>query len=190
MIWFLVFWLCTCMLKVFFKNSSCALSSKSSFLFTWMNPIRKQWDWELTRGRICWSHNDNGVGNVCIVTSADEFYDTNGIIRMCKSKKNRQHNGQKKKDKMTNNDLQIKSTHKTKDWVTRTPLKTGGELRCSRRVINSCKRTNNDMQTTTYKTKDHNKVLHVRICFQCEWHYPITRHSSASICIESFSRST
>ena len=137
----------------FFKGSSCALSSKSSFLFTWMNPIRKQWDWELTRGRICWSYNDNGVGNVCIVTSTDEFYDTKGIIRICKSKKNRQHNGQKKKDKMTNNDLQ-NITQKTKDWVTRTPLNTGSELMCSGRVINSCKRTNNDLQTTTHKTKD------------------------------------
>jgi hypothetical protein len=106
----------------FFKDSSCAPSSKSSFLFTWMNPIRKRWGWELTRGRICWSHNDNGVGNVCTVTSADEFYDTKGIIRICKSRKNRQHNGQKKNDKMTNNDLQ-NTTHRTKDWVTRTPLK-------------------------------------------------------------------
>jgi hypothetical protein len=31
-----------------------------------------------------------------------------------------------------------KHTHKTKDPVTRTPLKTGGELRCSRRVSSSC----------------------------------------------------
>ena len=31
-----------------------------------------------------------------------------------------------------------KHTHKTKDWVTRTPLKTGGELRCSGRVSSSC----------------------------------------------------
>ena len=31
-----------------------------------------------------------------------------------------------------------KHTHKTKDRVTRTPLKTGGELRCSWRVSNSC----------------------------------------------------
>jgi hypothetical protein len=29
-------------------------------------------------------------------------------------------------------------THKTKDRVTRTPLKTGGELMCSRRVSSSC----------------------------------------------------
>jgi len=31
-----------------------------------------------------------------------------------------------------------KHTHKTKDRVTRTPLKIGGELRCSGRVSNSC----------------------------------------------------
>ena len=35
-----------------------------------------------------------------------EFEDTKGVIRICKSKKNRQHNGQKKKYKRTNNDLQ------------------------------------------------------------------------------------
>jgi len=37
--------------------------------------------------------------------------------------------------KMTNNVLQ--NIHKTKDRVTRTPLKTGGELRCSGRVSSS-----------------------------------------------------
>ena len=52
-----------------------------------------------------------------------EFADTKGVIRICKSKKDRQHNVQKKKDKGTNNDLQH-ITHKTKDRVTRTPLKT------------------------------------------------------------------
>jgi hypothetical protein len=31
-----------------------------------------------------------------------------------------------------------KHTYKTKDRVTRTPLKSGGELRCSGRVISSC----------------------------------------------------
>jgi hypothetical protein len=41
-------------------------------------------------------------------------------------------------NKMTesNNDLQ-KTTQKTKDWATRTPLKTGGELGCSGRVSSS-----------------------------------------------------
>ena len=38
----------------------------------------------------------------------------------------------RKRTKGTNNDLQ-NITHKTKDRVTQTPLKTGGELRCSGR---------------------------------------------------------
>jgi hypothetical protein len=50
---------------------------------------------------------------------------------------NIQHNGQKKKYKRTNNDLK-KHTHGTKDRITRTPLKTGDELRCSGRVGSSC----------------------------------------------------
>ena len=36
----------------------------------------------------------------------EEFEDTKGVIRICISKKDRQHNGQKKKYKRTNNDLQ------------------------------------------------------------------------------------
>ena len=51
--------------------------------------------------------------------------DTKGVVRICKSKKDRQHNGQKKKYKKQS----TKHTHKTKDWVTRTPLKSEGELR-------------------------------------------------------------
>jgi hypothetical protein len=57
----------------------------------------------------------------------EEFEDTKRIIRINKSK-NSQHNGQKKlEDKRTNNDLQ-NVTHKTKDWVTRTPQKPGVNL--------------------------------------------------------------
>jgi hypothetical protein len=48
---------------------------------------------------------------------------------------NRQHNDQKKKDKQR----YTKHTHKTKDPVTRTPLKTGGELMCSGRLSSSMK---------------------------------------------------
>jgi hypothetical protein len=44
----------------------------------------------------------------------------------------------KSKDLEHNQDNMSKHTHKTKDRVTRTPLKTGGELRCSGRVISSC----------------------------------------------------
>jgi len=36
----------------------------------------------------------------------EECADTKGAIRICISKKNRQHNGQKNKHKRTNNDLQ------------------------------------------------------------------------------------
>ena len=43
----------------------------------------------------------------------EEFEDTKRVIRIRKSKKNRQHNGQKKKYKWTNNDLQ-NSTQKLK----------------------------------------------------------------------------
>ena len=63
----------------------------------------------------------------------EEFEDTKGAIRIRISKKIRQHNGQKKKDKKR----YIKHTHQTKDRVTRTPLKTGGELRCSGRISSS-----------------------------------------------------
>ena len=62
----------------------------------------------------------------------EEFENTKGVIRIRKSKKDRQHNGQKKKDKRTNNDLQ-KHTHKTKDRATQIQQKIGGELGCSRR---------------------------------------------------------
>jgi len=50
----------------------------------------------------------------------EEFDDIKWLFIIRKSNKDRQHNGQKKKDKRTNNDLQ-NITHKTKDRVTRTP---------------------------------------------------------------------
>ena len=49
----------------------------------------------------------------------------------------RQRNDQQKKDKRTTDDLHNIS-HKTKDRVTRTPLKTGGELKCTGMVSSSC----------------------------------------------------
>ena len=59
-----------------------------------------------------------------------------GIIRMRKSKKYRQHTVQMKKSNRTNNNLQ-NITQKTKDRVTRTPLRIGRELRCSERESSS-----------------------------------------------------
>ena len=85
------------------------------------------------------------------------FEDTKWVIIIRISKKDRQHNGQKTegqttqwpKDRRTDNTMAkrkstkrqtgfTKHTHKTKDRVTRTPLKTGGELRCSGRQRRSC----------------------------------------------------
>ena len=69
--------------------------------------------------------------------SKEEFEDTKGAIRIRISKKNRQHKGTKEqvqRDKQRS----IKHTFITKDRVTRTPLKTEGELRCSGRVGSSC----------------------------------------------------
>ena len=67
----------------------------------------------------------------------EEFEGTKGVIIIRKSKKDRQHNDQTKKDKRINNDLQT-ITQKTKDRVTQTSLITVGELRCSGRVSSSC----------------------------------------------------
>jgi hypothetical protein len=62
------------------------------------------------------------------------FKDSKRVIRICKSKE-RQYNDQNKKDRKKN--LQ-NTTQKTKDRVTRTPLKTGDERVCSGRVSSSC----------------------------------------------------
>ena len=59
-----------------------------------------------------------------------EFEDTKGEIRIHKPKKDRQRNGQKKKDKQQS----TKTLHRTKDRATWTLLKTRGELWCSGRV--------------------------------------------------------
>ena len=67
----------------------------------------------------------------------EEFEDTKGVIRIRKSKKNRQHNDQKKKDKK-DKQRSAKHTHETKNRVTRTPLKTGSEFMCSGRISCSC----------------------------------------------------
>jgi hypothetical protein len=73
--------------------------------------------------------------SVFFVFYLEEFEDIKGVIIIRISKKNRQHNGQKvQKDKQRS----TKHTYKTKDRVTRTSLKTGGELRCSGRVSSSC----------------------------------------------------
>ena len=58
--------------------------------------------------------------------------DTKEVIRIHKSKKDIQHNGQKKKDKRPNSDLH-NTTQKNKGRATHFPLKSGGELRFSKK---------------------------------------------------------
>ena len=55
-----------------------------------------------------------------------------------------------------NKQRSTKHTYKTKDRVTRTPLKTGGEFRCSRRVSSS------------FSTSDTRRVNLVRVWY-CDW---------------------
>ena len=69
------------------------------------------------------------------------------------------------KRKSTNNDLQ-NITHKTKDRVTRTPLKTGAEIRCFARVSSGTHR--NDLKMNIifyfiYSLKNKNKCRNFQI---------------------------
>ena len=72
-----------------------------------------------------------------VLSQQEEVEDTKGLMRIRTSKKDRQHNGQKKRNKGTNNDLQntaqkrqrSNKTNSTKNW---------GERRCSGRVNSSC----------------------------------------------------
>ena len=66
----------------------------------------------------------------------EEFEDTKRVFRIRMPKKNRTKWLKEKvqKDKQRS----IKHTHKTKDQITLTPIKSGSELMCSGRVGSSC----------------------------------------------------
>ena len=69
----------------------------------------------------------------------EEFGDTKGAIRIHMPYIEEEHTTQWPKEKVQKDKQRsTKHTYKTKDRVTRTPLKTGGELRCSERVSSSC----------------------------------------------------
>ena len=85
----------------------------------------------------------------------EEIKDTKGVIRIRKSKKNRQNNGQKKNDKRTNNDLQVIHI-KLKIRVTRTPLKPG---------VNSC-----DQESLRFDKSDYRLYYLNIVALAClEW---------------------
>jgi hypothetical protein len=71
--------------------------------------------------------------NVHLIYLQDGFEDTKVVIHKSKDSKN---HGQKKIDNWTNNDLQT-LCQKTKDQVTRTPLKLEGEFMCSGSMTSS-----------------------------------------------------
>ena len=90
-----------------------------------------------------------------IVDLFDKYksYNVKGVIRMRKSKKNKQHNGQKKKEQK-DKQRSTKHTHKTEDRVTGTPLKTKSELGCSRRVSSFCSKCDTRRVTLACKPCD------------------------------------
>jgi hypothetical protein len=79
------------------------------------------------------------------MTQQEEFENTKVVIRIRKSKKYRQHNGQKDKQRST------KHTYNTKDPVTPTSLKTGGELMCSTSDTRRVNLVTNPMMSWTRK---------------------------------------
>ena len=80
----------------------------------------------------------------------EEFEDTKEVIRIRKSKKDRHHNDQMKKDKRTNNNLE-NTAQKPKYRATRTILKTGSENGFPGRV-SSCRSTGDTLSCySSYK---------------------------------------
>ena len=84
---------------------------------------------------------NRGIEDTCrfhlqMLGCPDRFKDAKVVIRTRESKKDRQHNVKKKRDKRTNNCLQ-NTTQTTNDRATRTRLKSVGELRCSGMVSSS-----------------------------------------------------
>ena len=77
------------------------------------------------------------MANSIIRLVQEELEDTKEVIRIRLSKKNRKHNGQKKKGQK-DKQRPTQHTHKTKDRVTQNPQKTGSELKCSGRLSSSC----------------------------------------------------
>ena len=107
---------------------------KYQFQSLWFDPIRSRLEPTIYSSRARYPlHHRRGLWSY-MINVLEEMEDTKGLIRIRISKNNRQHNGQKKKDKQRS----TKHTHKTKDQATRTQLKTGGEIRCSGRVGSSC----------------------------------------------------
>jgi hypothetical protein len=71
-----------------------------------MRKLTQSWKLDETITKLLYCENKVKIRRH--MTGFEEFENTKGIIRIRKLKKNRQHNSQKKKHKMTNNNLQNK----------------------------------------------------------------------------------
>jgi hypothetical protein len=110
-------------------------------------------------------HNDIRYRKIILQYVLRKIEDTKGLFRIgCISKKNKIYNGQKKRDKRTNNDLH-NSTQKTKNWTTQIPHKTEGDLRCSGRVSSSCSTRSTHCATLdeSWTKKELDVYLHVLV---------------------------
>jgi len=90
----------------------------------WHNPYmiyRRRTDKTMAKGK---STKGQTTIYKTYIWNKDRVTRTKWVIRIRKSKKDRQHNGQKKTNERTNNELQ-NTTQNIKDRVTRTSLKTG-----------------------------------------------------------------
>ena len=86
---------------------------------------------------------------------------------------------QTKRDRRTKHDLQ-NTTQKRKDWATRIPLKSWGEIRCSGRVSNCCSACSTRCVTLVTKPVIGHKC-YVLMCCIC-----ITKSSEAKYIISNF----
>ena len=118
----------------------------------YMLPLRNAGDTINSHSFFCLSSKGSNSWNIkCEISfllsscCKNMFEDTKGVFRSCKSKipkgyseaVNLRTDNTGAKSKRTNNGLQ-NITLKTKDWALQTPLKTGGELRCSVKTSSSC----------------------------------------------------
>jgi hypothetical protein len=99
----------------------------------------------------------------CPVVRQEMLEDVNEVIR---SNDHQTANGKNKMDKRTNID-QPNTTHKTKDWETRTSLKPG-ILRCSGRIRSSCSTVGTHRVTQTFNSIDHLHNIYLHMCSRYE----------------------
>jgi hypothetical protein len=111
----------------------------------------------------------------------EEFYNTKRVT--INRKKDRPCNGSKKRDKMTNHDLQ-NTTQKTNDWATRTLRKTVGEVRCSGQVRNCFSPTCNRRITVLpwYGLSAIHYNITKMISFQLKLLLWVTKHGTHVLC--------